>query len=248
MRELLFRVDLGFSPFVPQRKEWIATAIGAVGGIASSLLGGSASSSANKRAQKMLANEEMKEAAWYNKRYYQDYVDTAAGQNLVRRAKEYARDNWKKAQGAQAVAGGTAAATQMAKDAGNRMVGDTIANIAATDQQRKTQVDNMHLQNMMKFSERNAALEQQRGQNIANVASAASNAMMNIGSSLDQKANLKGGSNNSEEKEEVFQSDGGNGPGVQMSDNSVLKYARVSNGGANPTDEELQHFRNKIFQ
>ena len=200
MRELLFSSDLGVSPYVPCRKEWIATAIGAVGGLASSLIGGGASSSAARKAQKMLDQEKAKEDAWYNRRYYEDYVDTAAGQNLVRRAKDYAKESWRKAAGAKAVAGGTDASVQMAKDAGNKMVGDTIANIAATDQARKSNVDNLHMQNQMKFSERDAALEQQRAQNISNAASAASNAMMSIGSAVDQagsKTNLSGGSNNS---------------------------------------------------
>lgn len=203
MRELVFARELGYVPYVRSRKEWIATAIGAVGGLASSLIGGSQASKAAEASLKRQRQLEAKEDAWYNRRYYEDYVDTAAGQNLVRRAKDFAKENWKKAAGAQAVSGGTAAATQMAKDAGNKMVGDTIANIAATDQQRKAQVDNMHRQAESQFAQMDMNREMQRAQNITNAAQAASNAMMSIGSAVDQASAKNtissGGSNNSTE-------------------------------------------------
>ena len=188
-------------PFVPQPKLWIGAAIGAIGGIASSLIGGSAAARAQREAEKRQRQQEAKENAWYNRRYNEDYIDTAAGQNLVRRAKDYAREQWRKAAGAQAVSGGTAAATQMAKDAGNKMVGDTIANIAATDQSRKAQVDNMHRQAESQFAQMDMQREMQRAQNITNAAQAASNAMMSIGSAVDQASaktpNLQGSDNKS---------------------------------------------------
>lgn len=187
--------------FAPSRKEWIGTAIGVVGGIASSLFGGGAASAAARAAENRQRRQEAKENAWYNRRYNEDYLDTAAGQNLVRRAKEYAKENWRKAAGAQAVAGGTEAATQMAKDAGNKMVGDTFANIAATDQMRKAQVDNMHRQAEQNFAQMDMNRELQRAQNITSAAQSASNAMMSIGGAVDQAStktpNLQGGDNNS---------------------------------------------------
>jgi hypothetical protein len=180
------------------RKEWIQVAL-AAGSLASSLIGGAKASSAAKEAECRQRAQEASEKAWYTRRYNEDYVDTAAGQNLIRRAKEYARENWRKAAGAQAVAGGTAAATQMAKDAGNKMVGDTIANIAATDQARKAQVDNMHRQAESQFAQMDMNREMQRAQNITNAAQGASNAMASMAGALGQNGgnvSLKGGSNN----------------------------------------------------
>ena len=197
----LFSRDLGQgNVYVPVKKEWIGAVIGAVGGIASSLIGGAQASSAAREAERRQRASEARENAWYTRRYNEDYVDTAAGQNLVRRAKEFARENAKKAAGAQAVSGGTAEATQMAKDAGNKMVGDTISNIAASDQMRKANVDNQHRQAESQFAQMDMNRELQRAQNISNAAGAASNALMSIGSAVDQsstsKANLGGGSNN----------------------------------------------------
>ena len=191
---------MGVNSYAPERKEWIATAIGAGAGLLSSFIGGSQASKAAKEAERRQRQQEAKENAWYNRRYNEDYVDTSAGQNLVRRAKDFAKEQWKKASGAQAVAGGTAAATQMAKDAGNKMVGDTIANIAATDQARKAQVDNMHRQAEAQFAQMDMNREMQRAQNITNAAQQASNAMIAAGSAVDQmnaaKVDVAGSSNN----------------------------------------------------
>lgn len=209
----------------PSRKEWIAAAIGAVGGIASSLIGGSAASDAARAAERRQRQMEARENAWYTRRYNEDYIDTAAGQNLVRRAKEYAKEQWKKAAGAQAVAGGTDAATQMAKDAGNKMVGDTIANIAATDQSRKAQVDNMHRQAEQQFAQMDMNREMQRAQNITNAAQAASNAIMSAGAAIEQGSakapSLQGGSNNGKP---VTQMDSEVGSFGQADTNKVVHF------------------------
>jgi hypothetical protein len=187
--------------FAPSRKEWIAAALGAAAGIATSLFGGSQASKAAKEAEKRQRRQEAQEEAWYNRRYNEDYIDTKAGQNLVRRAKDFAKENWKKASGAQAVAGGTAAATAMAKEAGNKMMGDTIANIGANDENRKMRADNLHRQAQNQFAQMDMAREMQRAQNITNAAQSASNALMSVGSAVDQastrSANLQGGGNNS---------------------------------------------------
>lgn len=185
--------------FAPSKKEWLPVVMAAAS-LATSLAGGAASGAANRKAAAMQRQQEAKEMDWYKRRYNEDYVDTAAGQNLVRRAKEFARENWRKAAGAQAVAGGTEAATAQAKEAGNKMMGDTIANIAATDQQRKAHVDDLHRQAEEKNTQMNMAREQQRGVNIAQTAQGASNALASMGSALMQDAgttNLEGGRNNS---------------------------------------------------
>jgi len=191
----------GASIGAPQPKMWIASAIGAGLGLATSLFGGAASAAAAREAEKRQRQQEAKENAWYTRRYNEDYVDTNAGQNLVRRAKDYAREQWKKAAGAQAVAGGTDAATAMAKEAGNKMVGDTIANIAATDQARKDNVDNMHRQAQDKFAQMDMNRELTRAQNITNAAQGASNAIMSVAGAVDQasaaKPSLQGSDNNS---------------------------------------------------
>lgn len=197
-------VDLtGVGANVP--KMWVASAIGAGVGLASSLIGGSGAADSARAAERRQREQEAKEGAWYNRRYNESYVDTEAGQNLVRRAKEMAQGNVKRAEGAKAVAGGTDAATQMAKDAANKMVGDTISNIAATDTQRKSNVDDLHMKNQERFAQMDMSREMQRAQNITNAAQQASNAIMSAAGAVEQASaaktpSLQGGSNNSTPK------------------------------------------------
>ncbi len=194
-------LGMGISVVRPA-KMWVVGAIGAGVALASSLIGGAASASAQRRAREEQRRMEARQEAYYRRRYNEDYVDTKAGQNLVRRAKDFARDNWRKAAGAQAVAGGTDASAAMAKEAGNKMLGDTIANLGAMDTQRKAQADAQNNAAQQRFSQMNMAREEQRGANIANVASAAGNAIMSAAGAIDQassasKPSLGGGSNNS---------------------------------------------------
>lgn len=184
--------------FAPNRKLWVQAAIAAAG-LAASLYGQASSAAAANKAEARQRRLEQEQQSWYKRRYNEDYIDTAAGQNLVRRAKQFAQENWRKAQGAQAVTGGTEAATAQAKEAGNRMVGDTIANVAGTDTQRKDNADNIRLQQMNQNAQMDIQRENQRSQNIAQAGAQAANAVGSIVSAFDQGNNNKvslGGSSN----------------------------------------------------
>ena len=229
--------------YAPNKKEWVSALIGAVGGLASSLIGGAASSSAAEAAERRQKQQEAKENAWYTRRYNEDYIDTAAGQNLVRRAKEFAKSQWKKASGAQAVAGGTDASVAMAKEAGNRMMGDTIANIAAADLDRKQRVDEIHRTAEQQFAQNDINREMQRANNIKEAAQGASNAIFSAAGALAEGAtsatsaskvpNLAGASNNSK----VVTS-------PKVASNAITQAA--TNAGQPITDAEYEHFRRAV--
>ena len=186
------------NPYAPQEKRWVQLAL-AGASLVSSLFGGAKAAKERRRAERRQRAQEAEEKTWYNRRYNEDYLDTAAGQNLVRRAKEFAKENWKKAQGAAAVGGGTEAGTAMAKEAGNKMVGDTMANIAANDVQRKDRVDDMHRQAQSQFSQMDMQRHEANAQNITNATQNASNAMLSAASALSQSnagsPDLSGGGN-----------------------------------------------------
>lgn len=195
---IIGEVTLGMgSSYSPMRKEFISAIIGAVGGIASALIGGAASSRAAKRAEAKQREDEAKEQAYYNRRYNESFVDTAAGQRLVNRAKSIYDSQIKKAQGAAAVGGGTDASVQMAKDSANNAVGNTIADMAAQDTARQERADEQHRAEQRRFSQMDMQREIQKGENVAQVASAASNAIFQAGSALAGSTSLKGSSNQS---------------------------------------------------
>lgn len=194
------RNDLGQGmDLQPRRKEWLPVALAAAS-FASSVIGGQQASKAAKEAERRQRAQEASDNAYFTRRYNEDYADTAAGQNLLRRAKDYARENWRKAAGAQAVAGGTDAAAAQAKEAGNKMVGDTVANIAAQDTARKANVDAQRQASQQRYMQMDINRGQARANAITQAAQGASNAMMTAAGALAQDnagADLTGGSNNS---------------------------------------------------
>lgn len=183
MNEILSKIPkhLTYCPVLGDKKEWILGAAALAGGVASSLFGANKAKKAARRAQAENTYRTNAEKAWYDKNYNTDYLDTKAGQNLMRRAKEVQDEYVRKADGAAAVGGGTAASVAMAKEAANKAMGDTIANVAAQDTARKQQVEDAHLQNSQQLSRERQQIEQQKAQNTSEAAQNASNAMFNFG-------------------------------------------------------------------
>lgn len=182
--------DLSAQPYGVSRKEWVQVALAAAG-VAGSLFGGIKSGSAARKALREQKARENKENAWYQRRYNENYADTAAGRALINEAKEYARENWKKADGAAAVTGGTDAAVAQAKEAGNKMVADTVRNMAAQDTARKDSVDAQHMKMQDNFAQERIALQQQRADNIANTASGVSNGLMSAATAMGGNSGAK---------------------------------------------------------
>lgn len=170
--------ELVVNPLYRRSTNWILAAAGAAASVASSIFGGVGAAKQRKKAKRAQERRERQEQAWYDRRYNQDYLDTAAGQNLMRQANEYADNQWRKAEGAKAVGGGTDAAVAQAKESANRMVGNTVANIAANDEQKKSSVDSMHQQSQQNFANMEAQRHEQQAQDVTSAAQGASNAIM----------------------------------------------------------------------
>lgn len=183
MSDILVRIpkNLTSSPVLGEKKEWILGAASLALGIGSSLFGANKAKKAARRAQAENQYRTNAEKAWYDKNYNTDYLDTKAGQNLMRRAQEVQDEYIRKADGAAAVGGGTAASVAQAKESANKAMGDTIANIAAQDTSRKQHVEDTHLANTQQLSRERQQIEQQKAQNTSDAAQNASNALFNFG-------------------------------------------------------------------
>ena len=183
MTEILLRIpkNLTCSPVMASKKEWIATAAMLAGSVASSLFGANKAKKAARRAQAENTYRTNAEKAWYDKEYNTDYLDTKAGQNLMRRAQEVQDNYVRKADGAAAVGGGTAASVAMAKEQANKAMGDTIANVAAQDTARKQQVSDAHQQNVMQLSRERQQIETDKANATSQAAQNMSNALMQAG-------------------------------------------------------------------
>lgn len=183
MSEILARIpkNLTSSPVLGEKKEWVLGAASLALGIGSSLFGANKAKKAARRAQAENQYRTNAEKAWYDKNYNTDYLDTKAGQNLMRRAQEVQDEYIRKADGAAAVGGGTAASVAMAKESANKAMGNTIANVAAQDTSRKQHIEDAHLQNQMNLSRERQQIEQQKAQNTSDAAQNASNALVGFG-------------------------------------------------------------------
>ena len=183
MSDILVRIpkNLTSSPVLGEKKEWILGAASLALGIGSSLFGANKAKKAARRAQAENQYRTNAEKAWYDKNYNTDYLDTKAGQNLMRRAQEVQDEYIRKADGAAAVGGGTAASVAQAKESANKAMGDTIANIAAQDTSRKQHVEDAHLANTQQLSRERQQIEQQKAQATSDAAQNASNALFNFG-------------------------------------------------------------------
>lgn len=183
MSDILVRIpkNLTSSPVLGEKKEWILGAASLALGVGSSLFGANKAKKAARRAQAENQYRTNAEKAWYDKNYNTDYLDTKAGQNLMRRAQEVQDEYIRKANGAAAVGGGTAASVAQAKESANKAMGDTIANIAAKDTARKQDVEDTHLENTMELSRERQKVEQQKAEATSDAAQNASNAMFNFG-------------------------------------------------------------------
>lgn len=183
MTEILLRIpkNLTASPVMAVKKESIATAAMLAGSVASSLFGANKAKKAARRAQAENTYRTNAEKAWYDKEYNTDYLDTKAGQNLMRRAQEVQDNYIRKADGAAAVGGGTAASVAMAKEQANKAMGDTIANVAAQDTARKQQVSDAHQQNVMQLSRERQQIETDKANATSQAAQNMSNSLMQAG-------------------------------------------------------------------
>lgn len=177
MYKLIYNASRLEHQFKPQLAEWVSVALGALGA-GMSILGGVSSANAAKRAEELRQQQDARNAAWFNRKYNESYIDTAAGRNAIRQAIDYGKRQTQRAEGAAAVTGGTDAAVAQAKEGANKMVGDTIGQLAAQDTARKEQAEATYLGQQERSTAQQMANEKAKAAGIAQAAQGASNAMI----------------------------------------------------------------------
>ena len=166
-----------FRPHQPQVAHFLQLA-GLAASVASSILGGVSSANAAKKAEQMRIAQDARNEALFNRRYNQSYLDSAAGRNAIRQATDYAKTITKRAEGAAAVTGGTDAAVAQAKESANKMIGDTMGNLAAQDTARQAQAEETFARQQEQSTAQQMANQQQRANAIAQASAGASNALI----------------------------------------------------------------------
>lgn len=168
----------------------IGAILGAVGGLASGIFGGIKSAKAAREQQRLINEQESKNNAWYNRNYYQNYMESAEAQAAMKRVENTLKKQNQEARATAAVMGSTPEAAVAQQQANNEILDNTATGLAAQATQRKTQVDAVNQQNQ------NAILNARLGQSQMNEQGGAqlmSNGLGLIGSAFSMYDKKKGG-------------------------------------------------------
>ena len=122
-------------------------ALGAVAGLASGLFGGIKSAKEARRQQKLINEQEAKNNAWFNRNYYQNYMDTAEAQAAMKRVEDTLKRQNEEARATATVMGGTPEAELARTKDNNKILGDVATNLASQSTARKAKVDAINQQN-----------------------------------------------------------------------------------------------------
>ena len=161
-----------------------------MGGLASGIFGGIKSAKAAREQQRLISEQESKNNAWYNRNYYQNYMESAEAQAAMKRVENTLKKQNQEARATAAVMGSTPEAAVAQQQANNEILDNTATGLAAQATQRKTQVDAANQQNQ------NAILNARLGQSQMNEQGGAqlmSNGLGLIGSAFSMYDKKKGG-------------------------------------------------------
>lgn len=125
----------------------IGAIIGAVGGLASGIAGGIKSAKAAKEQQKLIDEQERKNDAWYNRNYYQNYLDSAEAQAAMKRVENTLKKQNQEARATAVVTGATPEAAVAQQQANNEILDNVATDLAAQGTARKANVDAINQQN-----------------------------------------------------------------------------------------------------
>lgn len=161
-----------------------------MGGLASGIFGGIKSAKAAREQQRLINEQESKNNAWYNRNYYQNYMESAEAQAAMKRVENTLKKQNQEARATAAVMGSTPEAAVAQQQANNEILDNTATGLDAQATQRKMQVDAANQQNQ------NAILNARLGQSQMNEQGGAqlmSNGLGFIGSAFSMYDKKKGG-------------------------------------------------------
>ena len=125
----------------------IGAIIGAVGGLASGIAGGIKSAKAAKEQQKLIDEQERKNDAWYNRNYYQNYLDSAEAQAAMKRVEITLKKQNQEARATAVVTGATPESVVAQQQANNEILDDVTTSLASQATARKANIDAVNMEN-----------------------------------------------------------------------------------------------------
>ena len=135
----------------------LGTIIGAVGALASSVIGGIKSAEARDKYNKLQNARRLRNEQWYNAEMNKDYTQRTDVQNAITRQRELLDEQIKRGHARSIVGGASPEAAALEKEAANKSLADATADIAADSAKHKDQVE-------QQYQAKQDALDQQEAQ------------------------------------------------------------------------------------
>lgn len=145
--------------------------LGAIGGLASGIFGGIKSAKEAKKQQALIDEQEKKNNEWYNRNYYQNYMDTTEAQAAMKRVENTLRRQNEQARATQTVMGGTPELAVAQQQANNEVLADTATGLAEQSTARKANVDAINMQNQNNITQQRIGQSQATEAGNANLMS-----------------------------------------------------------------------------
>ena len=105
--------------------------LGGVAALGSTITGAVKSVGASNSQRRVIDRMEAENDAWYNKEYYQDYMNRSDAQAAMKRVRDFMQRRGRQADASAAITGATPESIVAARAADNQVISDTAAGIQA---------------------------------------------------------------------------------------------------------------------
>lgn len=145
--------------------------IGLIAGAAGATKGALDARKAARERRKAISQQKAKNEAWYARNYHEDYLNSVAANNAIKRVRDSWADATREARARQAVAGGTPEQAVAVAEAGGEAMANTVGSLAAQGEANKRAVDAQKQAMDANIAAQEGAIadaEQQAGMNLVN--------------------------------------------------------------------------------
>ena len=158
----------------------IGAIVGAASSLASGIAGGIKARKAARKANAVLDKQAKENEDWFNRRYNEDYTQSAEAQAALTKARELADEQYRKASGTAAVVGATDESVAQAKKAAGEVISDTASGIATNATARRDAVESQYLNTKNNISNQRLSIYNQQAANATQAANQGMQAGMNL--------------------------------------------------------------------
>lgn len=163
----------------------IGAIVGAGLSLASSIAGGISNAKKRREQRRLLEQQQRENQAWYDRRYNEDPTKRADTMRLLTQMNDAVKNRNQSARGRQAVMGGTEDSTTAVKEANNKTIADTTAQLVAANEARKDSIEQQYMQRKQQIQGQQMQMKAEDAANTANVVAGVAGTAANIANALD---------------------------------------------------------------